>query len=196
MMPGPTRINPEQINLEELWRHMPGQVSLPDEVNKFPETIRERVPDCDAVIIRFVEEALRCYRAGAFLACAFMTGAASERAVGLLTEAFGEAIADAGNRTKYFSRLNNKPISKKFGEFMACYKGCKSRPNDDLSGDLEVMMGSMFQFCRITRNDVGHPQIVPDLDKGALLANLAHFVTYIERIYSLIHHFEKTGVVL
>jgi hypothetical protein len=54
----------------------------------------------------------------------------------------------------------------------------------------------MFQFCRITRNEVGHPQIVPDLDKGVLLANLGHFATYIERIYGLIHHFQQNGVVL
>ncbi len=54
----------------------------------------------------------------------------------------------------------------------------------------------MFQFYRITRNEIGHPQIVPDLDKGVLLANLGAFVTYIERIYGLIHHFQVTGVVI
>lgn len=80
---------------------------------------------------------------------------------------------------------------------MARYKGCKSRPTDPvLSQDLEVQIGAMFQFCRITRNEVGHPQIVPDLDKGVLLANLGHFATYIERIYGLIHHFQQNGVVL
>ena len=61
---------------------------------------------------------------------------------------------------------------------------------------MDVLIGSMFQFCRITRNEVGHPQIVPDLDKGVLLANLGHLVTYIERIHGLIHHFQQTGVAL
>jgi hypothetical protein len=53
----------------------------------------------------------------------------------------------------------------------------------------------MLQFGR-TRNEVGHPQIVPDLDKGALLANLGHFVTYIGRIYGLIEHFKTKGVTI
>jgi hypothetical protein len=197
-----TQINVNQIRgLEELVRTMySGQSSsstiLPMEIERFPETIRSRVPDCDVVVIRFVEEALRCFRADALLGCAFMTGAASERAIDLLMQAFGECISDATNRSKYFSKINNRGISKQFEEFSACYRGCKSRPNDVLSRDLDVILGSMFQFCRITRNDVGHPQIVPDLDKGVLLANLAHFVTYIERIYSLINHFKATGVVL
>jgi len=54
----------------------------------------------------------------------------------------------------------------------------------------------MFQFCRITRNEVGHPQIVPDLDKGVILANLGNVVTYLSRIYGLMKHFRETGVEL
>lgn len=65
-----------------------------------------------------------------------------------------------------------------------------------LSQDLETVIGSMFQFCRITRNEVGHPQIVPDLDRGVFLANLGHFVTYIERTYGLMTHFRAEGVVV
>jgi len=175
---------------------LPGH-ALPFEIDRFPQTIKERVPDCDPVIIRFVEEAIGCFQAEAFLGCAFMIGAASERAIGILMQVFGECIGDEGNRNKYFSKMNNRMISKKFEEFSASYRGCKSRPTDTaLSQDLDVLIGSMFQFCRITRNEVGHPQIVPDLDKGVLLANLGHLVTYIERIYGLIHHFQQTGVVL
>jgi hypothetical protein len=100
-----------------------------------------------------------------------------------MMQVFGDKIADEVNRNKYFSKMNNRMIPKKFEEFSACYIGCKSHPTDALSHDLDVLIGSMFQFCRITRNEVGHPEIVPDLDKGVLLANLGHFVTYIERIY-------------
>jgi hypothetical protein len=171
--------------------------TLPFEIDRFPQTIQEHVPDCDPVIIRFVDEAIRCYKAEGYLSTAFMLGAASERAIGTLIQVFGESISDETNRNKYFSRINNRMISKKYEEFLASYRGCKSRPTDAvLSQDLDVLLGAMFQFCRITRNEVGHPQIVPDLDRGVLLANLGHFVTYIERIYGLMHHFRQTPVVL
>jgi hypothetical protein len=175
---------------------LPGQ-ALPFEIDRFQQTIQERVPGCDPVIIRFVEEAIRCYRAEALLACAFMIGAASERSIGLLVQTFGECIKDESNRNKYVSKTNNRMISKKYEEFSACYRGCKSRPADGAPAqDLDVLIGSMFQFCRITRNEVGHPQIVSDLDKGVLLANLGHLVTYIERIYGVIRHLQEYGVVL
>ena len=39
----------------------PGQ-ALPFEIDRFPETIQECVPNCDPVIIRFVDEAIQCLR--------------------------------------------------------------------------------------------------------------------------------------
>lgn len=173
---------------------LPGQ-ALPFEIEKFPDTIRQRIRDCDPVIVRFVEEAIGCLRAGALLAAAFMVGAASERAINLLIQAYVDGIRDEANRQKLSSRIAGRMISKKFEEFTASYRGCKSLPRDPaLSQDLDVLIGTMFQFCRITRNEIGHPQIVPDLDRGVLIANLGHVVTYLERVYQLIRHFRDNGV--
>jgi hypothetical protein len=175
---------------------VPGQ-ALPFEIERFPDVIRERAPDCDPVIIRFVEEAISCVRADALLGAAFMLGAASERAISLLILAYADAITDQGNRDRFASRITGRMISRKFDEFHKSYASCKSKPTDPVLGqDLEVVIGTMFQFSRITRNEVGHPQIVPDLDKGVILANLGNFVTYIGRIYSLLKHFQANGVVL
>ena len=175
---------------------LPGQI-LPFEIDKFPQTIYERIPDCDPVIVRFIEEAILSIRANALLAAAFMLGAASEKAINMLIYAYAESIADAKNKERFISRVNGRMISKKFEEFTASYRGCQNKPIDPvLSQDLEVIVGGMFQFCRVTRNEIGHPQIVPDLDRGVILANLGHFITYIERIYALAKHFKEKGVAL
>jgi hypothetical protein len=178
----------------EAGQAVPGQ-ALPFEIEKFPDAIRERVPGCDPVLIRFVEEAIGCMRADAVLAAAFMLGAASEKAINLLIYTYAKAIADDRHRDKFLSRVNGKMVSRKYDEFTSSYKACKSRPSDPvLSQDLDVIIGQMFQFCRITRNEIGHPQIVPDLDRGVVLANLGHFVTYVERIYGLMAHFKESSV--
>lgn len=175
---------------------LPGQV-LPFEIEKYPETILEKVPDCDPVIIAFVREAIKCYKAEAILATAFMLGAASEKAINLLIDRYAEAIQDENNKNKFKQRISSKLISKKWEEFKSSYSGCKSKSTDAvLNQDLDSLLGSMFHFCRITRNEIGHPQIVPDLDKGVILANLAHFVQYIKRIYDLAAHFQENGVKL
>jgi|GEM_PF-732401 len=174
----------------------PGTV-LPFEIERFPERIREKVPNCDPVIVHFVEEAITCYKSDALLATAFMLGAASERAINLLIECYAESITDPTNREKFRARINNRTISARYEEFKKSYAGCKSKPTDGvLAQNLDAVIGGTFQFCRITRNEVGHPQIVPDLDRGVLLANLGQFVTYVERIYGLMVHFQKTGVVV
>lgn len=171
--------------------------ALPFEIERFPEVIRERAPDCDPVIIRFVQEAIACFRADALLSAAFMLGAASERAIGVLIHAYTDAIADQANRERLASRIAGKSISKKFDEFQKSYAGCKTKPTEGvLVHDLDIIISTMFQFSRITRNEVGHPQIVPDLDKGVVLANLGNFVTYIDRIYGLLKHFQSQGVVV
>jgi hypothetical protein len=175
---------------------VPGQ-ALPFEIERFPEVIRERAPECDPVIVRFIEESIRCFRADALLAAAFMLGAASEKAINLLIYSYAEAIADESNRSNFLGRVNNRMISAKYDSFLHSYKSCRSKPSDSLlSQDLDVIIGQTFQFCRITRNEVGHPQIVPDLDRGVILANLGHFVTYIERVYKLIAHFKTTPVLV
>ena len=172
----------------------PGQ-ALPFEIERFPGTIQERVPTIDAVIVEFIREAIVCVKANALLSAAFMLGAASEKAINLLIHTYADSIRDDANRGKFQSRINSRMISTKYDEFEKSYRGCKSRPADPaLAQDLEVLIGQMFHFCRITRNEVGHPQIVPDLARGVVLANLGQFVHYIERVYRLMDHFRTNGV--
>jgi hypothetical protein len=172
----------------------PGQ-ALPFEIERFPEAIRERVPAVDPIVVAFIREALVCVKADALLAAAFMLGAASEKAINLLIHAYADSIRDETNRAKFQSRINGRMISAKYDEFEKSYRGCKSRPEDPaLAQDLEVLIAQVFHFCRITRNEVGHPEIVPDLARDLLLANLGHFAQYIERVYRLMDDFRTNGV--
>lgn len=168
---------------------------LPAEIEKFPQTLRERVPECDDVVLWFFQEALRCYKADSAAGAAFMLGAASEKAILLLIEAYAASIKDEKKRDNFLSRVNNRMISKKYDEFKASYAGCKSKPSDHvLAQDLTQLLDGAFNFYRHTRNAVGHPQIVPDLDKGVILANMGQFVIYVDRIYMLMKHFQENGV--
>lgn len=173
----------------------PGQV-LPFEIERFPEAILERVPSVDPVIIAFVREAIVCMKANALLGAAFMLGAASEKAISLLVHTYAESIGDDTARGKFHQRIHGCPISTKYNEFEKSYRCCKSRPTKEspLGHDLDVLIGQTFQFSRITRNEIGHPQVVPDLVRGVVIANLGQFVHYIDRVYQLMEHFKKNGV--
>lgn len=168
---------------------------LPAEIEQFPTTLRERVPNCDDVVLWFYQEALRCFKAESMAGAAFMLGAASEKAAHLLVDAYCNAITTQEHKEKFSSRIKGRMISQKFDEFSKSYAGCKSRPADPvLTQDLDVLINHAFDMYRHTRNVVGHPQIIPDMDKGVLLANIGNFIVYIQRIYGLIQHFEQNGV--
>lgn len=170
---------------------------LPFEIEKFTETLKTNIPHIDPIIIRFVDEAISCFKANSLLGCAFLLGAASEKAIWTLIDTFGLSIDDQTNREKYISRVGKGSISRAFDEFKKSFGGCKTKPQDfDLTQDLQIKIEAIFQFCRICRNEVGHPQIVPNLDKGVILANLGQFVKYIETVYRLIDFYStnKTEV--
>ena len=170
-------------------------VLLPAEIERFPQTLLERVPACDDVVTWFFTEALKCYKAGSTAGAAFMLGASSEKLILLLIECYASRISDSSNREKFLSRVNNRMISVKFEEFKKSYRGSQSRPKDPLLAlEPEHMLESTFNFYRSTRNQVGHPQVIPDLDKGVILANIGQFITYAERVYALIAFFESNDI--
>jgi len=167
----------------ELGYKAPG-VLLPAEIENFPQTLKERVPSCDVVILWFFQESLKCYKANSPAAAGFMLGAASEKAILILIDVYVSRIKDETNREKLQQRINNKMISVKYDEFKRSFKSSAPKPKElIISQDLEQIIDNAFNFYRFTRNSVGHPQIIPDLDKGVILANMGQFIVYIERIY-------------
>jgi hypothetical protein len=175
----------------------PLPAQLPADIDQLMATLQQQIPNCDPVIRAYIEEAIRCYKADALLSCAFVLGAASEKAMCLLVQAFGVAIGDATHKANYESKTNRKMISVQYDEFVARFKSCKSKPvTPPLNQDVDTMLGTAFQFYRMTRNEVGHPEIVPNLAKPVLHANIAQMTVYLERIYGLIALFQTNGVVL
>ena len=96
---------------------LPGGV-LPFEIDKLPDTLKEKIPECDPVVVRFIEEAVQAIKANCLLSAAFMLGAASEKAIYQLIETYGNSIADEANRLRFQERCSkNKIITFKWDEF-------------------------------------------------------------------------------
>jgi hypothetical protein len=164
---------------------------LPFEIERFPEVLKERVPSIDPIIVRFIEEAIVTIKAGSNLGCAFLLGGASEKAIYLLIDTYTAAIKDETLRSKFVSRTSGKFISRVFDEFKGSFKSSQNKPTGyGWTNDLEIKIEHIFQFCRICRNEAGHPHLPPNLDKGVLLANMGQFVKYIEDLYQLIGYYQ------
>jgi hypothetical protein len=170
---------------------------LPFEIEKFPETLKERIPNVDPVIVRFIQEAIITVKAESNLGCAFLLGGASEKAIYLLIDTYTKAIKDEPARSRFVSRTSGRFISKIFDEFKQSFKSSKNRPQGyGWTNDLDVKIEQIFQFCRICRNEAGHPHLPPNLDRGVLIANMGQFVKYVEDLYELISYYETNEVEL
>ncbi|MCP4986714.1 MAG: hypothetical protein GY928_11865 [Colwellia sp.] len=157
--------------------------------------IKERIPNVDPIIVRFIEEAIITVKAGSNLGCAFLLGGASEKAIFLLVDSYTQAIPDETMRNRFISRTSGKFISKIFDEFKRSWKSSINKPGGyGWTNDIEVKIEQIFQFCRICRNEAGHPHLPPNLDKGVLLANMGQFVKYIEDLYELIKFYQENEV--
>lgn len=168
---------------------------LPFEIERFPEVLKENIADIDPIIVRFIEEAIVTIKAGSNLGCAFLLGGASEKAIYLLIEAYTQAIPDQTMRDRFISKTSKKFISKVFEEFKASWKSSTNKPQGyGWTNDIEVKIEQIFQFCRICRNESGHPHLPPNLDKGVLLANMGQFVKYIEDMYGMINYYKENNV--
>ena len=131
---------------------------------------KERIPSIDPVIVRFIEEAIVAFKAGSNLGCAFLLGGASERAILLLIDTYAKAIPDERMQNLFISRTSNKFVAKVFDEFKGSWKSSLNKPKGyGWTNDIEIKVEQLFQFCRICRNEAGHPHLPPNLDKGVLL---------------------------
>jgi len=166
-------------------------------IQNIPAILRRDIPSCDEVIIRYTEEAVSCIIAEAWLAATVMVGAASEKAILLMIDTYADAITSKMAKEKFKKKIDNRQIARKFEIFKQSYQSCQNKPSDRvLSEGFGVAIEPTFQFCRTTRNEAGHPDVVPAFEKTEIIANLNHIPRYIKLIYELMHHFKDNGVVL
>jgi hypothetical protein len=187
----------EQMNRSKLFSESLHEQTIPKEIEEIPLIILNTVPDVDMVIIKYLTEAINCIKIDAFLAATMMIGGASEKAILLLIEVFTNHITKETTKKEFTKKMDSRDISKKYQHFEASFKGCKNKPpkhEDEIGFDMAISRA--FHFCRMTRNEVGHPKTIPHLEFDTLMMPLRYFPIYIKRIYELIEHFQKNGVEL
>jgi hypothetical protein len=81
--------------------------TLPFEIERFPELIQERIPECDPVIVAFIREAKDALKANLLLSSAFLLGAASEKALIFLL-----MLMRRRSETRSIARLSRNAVAK------------------------------------------------------------------------------------
>ncbi len=166
---------------------------VPHDPEGYLQSLQSDVPGLDPAIVIYLEQALRCYKANLLLAAAVMTGCAAEKALLQLVEAFGEAISDPKDKSKYDKETRSWVVSRKFKALWKRLQAMQPTLPDDLGDDLEVNFERAFDLIRSTRNDAGHPTgRTPKRQR--VMANFILFPIYCRQIYGLLRHFSQSNV--
>jgi len=160
----------------------------PHDPDGYLSRIKKEVCKIDSVIIRYLEEGLSCYRDNLLLAAAVMIGCAAEKAMLLLVEAFGNAIADANNKAKFEKEVKSRMISVKYNALWKRLEPLSCSLPNSLGDDLHVILDRIFDLIRTTRNEAGHPT-GKKVERETIHANLLLFPSYCKRVYKLIEYF-------
>lgn len=165
----------------------------PHDPTGYLSRIQADVPTIDPAIIRYLEEGINCYRNNLLLASAVMIGCSAEKAMLLLIDAFGNAIADAEKKAKYGKEVKARMISRKYEALWKRLGPLAQQLPDGLGDDMHVILDRVFDLIRTTRNDAGHPT-GKKIERETVHANLLLFPSYCKRVYGLIHHFSHNKV--
>jgi hypothetical protein len=157
--------------------------------------LMEEIPGVDETIIRYVEESLSCLRANCLLAAAVTMGCASEKAMLLLIEEFGDAISDAAKKGEYVDKTGKWMIKSKYDAFRKYLDSVAANLPKPLRDPLETKLHGIFEVMRRTRNEAGHPTGDP-IDRAEIVANHTVFPGYCKYVYDLMAHFRRNGVSL
>lgn len=160
----------------------------PHDPSGYLKLLQQQIPKVDAVIVRYLDESLACFRGNTLLASAVTLGCAAEKAMLLLVENFGNAIADPAKRSDYEKDTKSWMISRKYNALWKRLEPLAKSLPTDLGDDLHTILDRVFDLIRSTRNDAGHPT-GKAIEREAMRANFYLFPSYCRRVYALMDHF-------
>lgn len=168
--------------------------ALPMDLKNIGASLRGRVPGIDETVLKLTEEAAVCLSAGSAVGCAFLMGAASERAVLTLIDTYADALPNEA-RAPFRRRIEKSNIAYRFECFVSSMKTSRNRPAG-FAGylELERKLEVVFHHIRMCRNEAGHPHVIPDLGIDAQAATLKVFDTYLKDVYALIDYYRAHTV--
>ena len=162
-----------------------GEDPVPEDARRYMHVLHSLVPNLDDVIRQYIEESLITYQRQAYFASAVMFGAACEKAVYLLADAFLRSVQDPNEQKKLTEAMQRRSISRLFDGIQELLK-LKSRiiPYDVTEG-AEHHLLSFLDSVRIQRNEAVHPNAAL-VTPSKVQLSLGAFPHACEKVFDLI----------
>jgi len=153
---------------------------IPHDPDGFLQRFKAEIPNADATVTAYLQESVECFARGNHIASVMMLGIAAERVFLLVSEKMLTALAHPNEKKTFqaiMERMALKPkldfVAKKTRDIMS------NRPRPNLPDNLNIGVSVIYDFIRMQRNDLGHPQVAPpNVSREDAFVNLRLFPTY------------------
>lgn len=155
------------------------------EADAYLDHLASEVPDLPDIAALYLREAVASFNLSRTIAAAVMLGVATEAVLVHVIEAFAHSSM-ARDGAKLLQSLEREPILRTYRAFTEQLDRKALPP--ELERDLDVFLGNVLHFIRMTRNEAGHPTGVT-VERPVIEAQLRAFEGYAKRLCALAEHF-------
>lgn len=167
-----------------------GLLDINSEIERLKNKILRIGQSLDETVEIYFAESLHSFHTNSFLASVILTGGASEKLILLLNDSIIEHLKR--NRISVNKDFSNNNISKKFNAINGYIGSIKNELPKELTDGLHNRLTGIFENMRISRNEVGHPEInYKYIDRDNAEAHLLLLPSYCELIYKLKYWFDN-----
>jgi len=166
---------------------------IPSDPHGYINRLTQKIPNINHIVLRYARESINGYNSGLLLSATITIGAAAEKSILLLIDAYSKYLPES-ECNKLKQSTDNRPIKRKFEAFVKSFNGYrgvieKDKEYKGIVDSVDIFITGIFDLLRVNRNDAGHPT-GNDLSKDEVFVLLQLFITYVERVYELIRYFE------
>lgn len=162
-----------------------------DYLNKFSST----VVNPDPIVLAYLTESLRCFTTGSFLASTMMLGIASERIFIDLCDVLLNSLVNETEKQQFQKICESISMISKFTWVQDKIESIMKKNRSALPKNTKTALLGIFDFIRIQRNDIGHPQDnlqIPSRDD--VYVNLRLFPQYCSTVKGVEEYISKNKV--
>lgn len=146
--------------------------------------IKTKAVGISELALEYIQEAIKCFRGGAYRATAVMLGVASEEAFLQLISAFEKKYGVAIIPDKF------KPFQQLREDFKKKFEPHKNELSSDIKNNIEQTLNGIYDLIKNGRDDSGHPTGI-DITREEILASFSVLPLYLERIQKMVNFYNN-----
>lgn len=148
------------------------------------EHLKAKSPNISQLALEYTQEAILCFRGGAYRATAVMLGVASEEVFLSLIRSFQDKYNQIIIPNKY------KPFQQIRDDFTKHFKPKNGDLPSEVKNNIEQTLNGIYDLIKKGRDDSGHPTGI-EITRDEVFASFSVFPIYVERVNKIVLFYDK-----